>query len=51
MKKIFNERMNCDDIRLKKINCRFCHVRNYTKNRLIDSIIKCHEHQRRDNHE
>ena len=51
MKKILNEEMNCDDSKLKKINCRFCHVRNYIKNELIDSTIKCHEHQCRDNHE
>ena len=42
--------MNCDNMKLKKINYRFRHVRDYVKNRLIDSTIKCHEHQRRDNH-
>ena len=42
--------MNCDDPKFKKINYRFYHVKNYVKNKLIDSIIKYHEHQCRDNH-
>ena len=51
MKEILNEEMNCDDSKLKKVNCRFCHVRNCVKNELIDSTTEYHEHQCRDNHE
>ena len=51
MKKILNEKMNCDDSKLKKISYRFCYVKNCVKDELIDSTIKCHEHQCRDNHE
>ena len=51
IKKILNEEMNYDDRKLKKINCWFCYVKNYVKDKLIDLTIKCHEHQCRDNHE
>ena len=51
MKKILNEKMNCDGPKLEKINCQFCHVKDYVKNELIDSATECHEHQCRDNHE
>ena len=44
MKKILNEEMNCDDSKLKKINYRFCHVRSYIKDELINLTIECYKH-------
>ena len=44
IKKILNEKINCDDLKLEKINYRFYHVKDYIKNKLIDSAIECYEH-------
>ena len=44
MKEILNEKMNYDGPKLEKINCRFCHVKDYVKDELINLIIECYEH-------